>query len=114
VKDEIEPATVGLPEILRMQAKQYIRLRPTDRPPRPGGGEWPVLAPLREVGFLAQDLRDVLPLAVHEIGDEMPTAHLARDDEGPLLAISYDTITTALVNAVKTLNGRLVKLEGRH
>jgi hypothetical protein len=54
----------------------------------------------RQVGFLAQELREVLPEVVHE------------DDEGTL-AVSYSQVVPVLVEALKEQDRRIAELEAR-
>jgi hypothetical protein len=56
-----------------------------------------------ELGFIAQELRDVIPEAVG------PTDDL----EDPTLGIMLDPIVAALVNGMKALAARVQHLEGR-
>ncbi len=53
----------------------------------------------RQYGFLAQDLREVLPEAVTE-------------GEDGYLSVQYDQVIPVLVEAVKALNARIETLEG--
>lgn len=64
-----------------------------------------------EVGFSAQDVRSILPEAVTEIGVELPDGSGGLDSDDPTLAITYDSIVTVLVNAVKQLDARLAAVE---
>ncbi|HXJ74503.1 MAG TPA: tail fiber domain-containing protein, partial [Candidatus Dormibacteraeota bacterium] len=92
-------------EVLRLQPVKFRRIehkRGSDF--APNGKPLPPMRERREVGFIAQDVQAVLPDAVVDI---------AGEDEEPLLAMTYDTITVALVAAVQTLNARLAALEGR-
>ena len=86
-KTHIEPAKVGLAEILGIKP---IRFRRKDRE-------------REEIGFSAQQLAPVLPQAVLAVGTAAKDGpgSLASDD--PILGITTDTIVAALVNAVKAL-----------
>jgi hypothetical protein len=86
-KSDIEPATVGLAEVMEIVP---IRFR------RNGAGQ------RAEIGFSAQALAEVIPEAVVEAGT------VAK----PVLGVTSDTIIAALVNAVKTLTARIAALEG--
>lgn len=81
-KREIEDASDGLDAVLKLAPKRYRR---TD-----GDGR-------KELGFVAQDVREALPIAVTEMGEGLGVTLM------PLIA--------ALVNAIKQLTTRLEKLE---
>jgi hypothetical protein len=108
-KEDIRETEVGLPEIMRMKPARFTRKwKPeliTGRT-RPDGQPLADFIPRSEIGFIAQELQEALPEAVVEVADFV-------DGEARLM-MTLDPIVAALVNAVKTLNGRLVKLEGRH
>jgi hypothetical protein len=75
LKDNIRPIEGSLSTVCALQGVHYTM-----------GGE-------PTVGFIAQEVRDVLPEAVHET-------------PGGLLAVDYDRIIPLLVEAVKELAGR--------
>jgi hypothetical protein len=87
LKEGIEPSPQGLPEVLRLNPVSFRRI---------SGQE-------REVGFIAQDMQEVLPQAVTSL-----------DPNGEAtLAISAMPILAALVGAIKDLSKRLDSLEAR-
>jgi len=108
-KTDITHTEIGLPEVMKIKPARFRR---TIKPElsigrkRPDGGDVPDFIPRSEIGFIAQELQEALPEAVVEVADFV-------DGEARLM-MTLDPIVAALVNAVKTLNGRLVKLEGRH
>jgi Chaperone of endosialidase len=108
-KTDIRETEIGLPEIMRMKPARFTRtIKPEQSTGRkfPDGRDMPDFIPRSEIGFIAQELQEALPEAVVEVADFV-------DGEARLM-MTLDPIVAALVNAVKTLNGRLVKLEGRH
>jgi len=112
-KQDIEPTEIGLPEILKLRPVRYTRIAPPESTNRkyPDGRPQPDFIPRSEIGFVAQEVRDVLPDAVVVMGKELPDGTGGLDDPDPTLGMTYDTITAALVNAVQTLNARLAALE---
>lgn len=87
LKEDIEPAPEGLPEVLRLNPVSFKRLHATGR----------------EVGFVAQDVADALPQAVSSV-----------DLNGEsTLAVNAIPILAALVGAIKDLSKRLDSLEAR-
>jgi hypothetical protein len=99
LKRDITPAAYGLAEILRLEPIRFTRL---PRSTKDRAERHP------EIGLSAQQVQAVLPEAV--------TAVDLADDEGgkeTSLAIGYDALTAALINAVKELSARVVALEAR-
>jgi hypothetical protein len=88
-KGNIASSPYGLREIGRLRPVQFQRMDETG-----------TLSPAVEIGFIAQEVRDVIPEAVIT-ADFGPTA-LAEGGE-PLLALSTDPIVAALVSAVQEL-----------
>lgn len=97
LKQNIRDSAKGLAEILRLNVVEFER-----RPLRDGDSPTST-----ELGFVAQDVQEILPEAVHE------TIAGPIDDLKEVLGISSATITAALVNAVKELEARLSQLEGK-
>jgi hypothetical protein len=91
-KTDITPVSQGLAEIMRLEPVRFRRIR------QEGDPESRV-----ELGFLAQDVRGVLPEAVYPM------------DAGadPTLGVSLDPIVASLVNAVQQLAARVEELEAR-
>ena len=89
LKVDIADTDRGLLEIMQLRPVSFRRKRMTDGP--------------LELGFIAQELRDVIPEAVG------PTDDL----EDPTLGIMLDPIVAALVNGMKALAARVQHLEGR-
>lgn len=59
------------------------------------------------LGFIAQDVRGVLPELVSEI------AGVGELEGGPMLGVDYSKVVAVLVEAVKELAGRVAELEAR-
>ena len=91
IKEEITPATQGLPEVLQLQPVMFRRT--AEAAPLAGAPAW-------ELGFVAQDVAPVLPEAVSVV----PGPAEVTD---PLLGVSVGSITAAIVNALKTIDARL-------
>ena len=87
-KRDIKAATDGLDQVRQLTPKRYHRVYP------PGSD----IEDREELGFVAQDVRDVSPVAVHEDDEERLSLELM-----PLIAM--------LTNAVKELDARLAALE---
>jgi hypothetical protein len=100
-KREIEPASRGLAEILRLRpvSFQRIRHRADTRPLR------------TELGFVAQDVAQVIPEAVEAVGMELFDGSGRLDSDEPSLALTTTPIVATLVNAVKQLAARVAALE---
>jgi hypothetical protein len=96
LKREIEEAGIGLAELKQIIPKHYRRIHPEPPPDQPG---WKP-EDRRELGFVAQDVQAAIPDAVIE-----------RDDG--MLAIELTPLIAALTNAVKELDARLARIEGR-
>lgn len=96
-KESIEPATVGLAEVLQLEPVRFQR--------RGHPGEW-------ELGFVAQDVQDALPEAVRVAGVELPDGTGGLGDPEPTLGLTSGAIVAALVAAMKTIDARLTALEG--
>jgi hypothetical protein len=113
-KRNIRPATHGLSAILRLRPLAYERI-----PHGEGvvvqmmdGNTLSPVAPRSEIGFLAQDVREVIPLAVTVMGIPLPDGTGGMDDDEPSLGITYDAITAALVLAVQELAAEVATLKG--
>jgi hypothetical protein len=95
-KEDIAPETRGLDVVCALEPRSFRRIARADR----------ALFD-REVGFIAQEVRDVLPEAVAE------RSLADTEDDAPLLVTTLDPIVAALVNATKEIAGRLVALEAK-
>ena len=93
VKRNIEDTTYGLAEIMKLRPVTFNRIR----------FEKDARGPITELGFIAQEVRVIIPEAVTVIGSPMPDGTGGLDDDEPTLAMSIDPIVAALVNAVKEL-----------
>jgi hypothetical protein len=100
-KRDIVPATRGLPEILNVNPIRFKR-------------NGPKLPDRDEIGFSAQQLREVIPEAVFVAGITLADGSGSMDSDEPSLSVALDPIVAALVNAMKELNARLMALEGAH
>jgi hypothetical protein len=115
VKEDIEPADVGLAEVLRMRPIRYIRL--SGHNGMSGHNKHPRR---HEIGFSAQQLRTVIPEAVSIFGITMPDGRDSREHDDPPLGIATTPIVAALVNSdqelhamIKALTARVAELEQR-
>ena len=97
-KKNITPSLYGLAEIMELTPVGFDRISSVDTP--------------REIGFVAQDVINVLPEAVRVAGIPLPDGTGGLDDAEPTLGVADSIIVAALVNAVKELNTRLAALEG--
>jgi hypothetical protein len=71
-----------------------------------------IKAPRRfELGFIAQEVRDVIPEAVFETDIDMPDGSWKEDS--PVLGMSLDPIVAALVNGMKELAAQNAALAAR-
>jgi hypothetical protein len=102
IKYDIAPSAVGLDAILKLQPKTFKRIAYQGKsgPDR------------QELGFIAQDLLPHIPEAVEQIGVDLPDGTVTFGSDNPTLSVSLDPIVAALVNAVRTLDGRLIALGG--
>lgn len=103
MKEDIEPATEGLAEILKLNPVKFYRKKPKVAPA--------TAVRLQELGFIAQEVRPILPQAVRVGGIELQDGTGGLSDIDPTLALTYDSITTALVNAVKELYAEIEALK---
>jgi hypothetical protein len=99
--DSIKPTHYGLDTILKLDPVEYVRR---------SKGE---AKPVKEIGFVAQELREVLPEAVRVVGIELPDGSGGIDDDEPSLGVSAETIVAVLCAAVKELSARMKHLEER-
>ena len=105
MKQDIEPATVGLNEVLALMPINFTRasMMAPDSPAT-------LPTPRVEIGFSAQQVGQVIPEAVQTVMVERPDGGGMTDDD-PTLGVQNDPIMAALVNAVKTLDARLQAVE---
>lgn len=89
----------GLIEVLKMTPRRFHRVARAAPADHPG---WRV-PDVEELGFVAQEMQDALPIAV---------AETVNVDDQRSLGIMLTPIVAALVNAVKELNARIATLEG--
>ncbi|MEK8048732.1 tail fiber domain-containing protein [Ideonella sp. DXS22W] len=87
-KQDVRALDLGLAEVLRLKpvAYRWKALRTDDD----------------QLGLIAQDVREVIPQAVHVDDPKQPDSRLG---------ISYDSLVAVLINAVQELAGRLQALE---
>jgi hypothetical protein len=100
-KTSIEDSALGLDAVLRLRPVSFQRIR-RDADPRP---------PKSEIGFVAQEVAEVIPEAVQAIGMELHDGSGGQDSAEPSLALTTTAIIAALVNAVKELTERVASLE---
>lgn len=88
LKRDVQDLSYGLKEIMKLRPISYKRVgTDTDR---------------REVGFIAQEVRDVIPEIVHEQQDDQKT-----------LTMSYDKMVAPLVRAIQEQQDMINKLMSR-
>ena len=108
MKENIGPASVGLSEVLRLKPVRFNRRRVgAEEQKRPDGSTFRMAAPPPELGFLADEVRDILPHAVRVVGSPTPDGEGGLDSDDPTLALTYDSITVALVAAVQEMHADL-------
>jgi hypothetical protein len=98
-KRDVAKATEGLDVIRKLNPVSFTRVPRNKQPPR------------RELGFIAQDVRPVLPEAIHEIGIELEDGSGGLASDSPTLALMTTAIIAALCNAAKELDARMSALE---
>jgi hypothetical protein len=99
MKRAITDADDGLEEVLAMTPRRFHRVTRAAPAAHPG---W-ALPDTEELGFIAQEMAEALPIAV---------AESVNVDDTRSLGIMLTPIVAALVNAVKELNARIATLEG--
>jgi hypothetical protein len=102
-KRDVQPAAVGLAEVLRIEPVSFRRVRKAGTP----------LPDHEEIGFSAQQLRDIIPLSVRVVGLELPDGTGGLDSDEPSLAVSTDGIVAALVNAIREMHEKLSEANDR-
>jgi len=93
LKTDIVPTEKGLSEILALNPVSFKRVNTFREMPT-------------ELGFIAQE---ILESGLTEAVAESPN-HIDENDT-PILSLSFDTITTCLVNAVKTMHETIESLQ---
>lgn len=105
LKTDIEDADIGgLAAVRKLRPRRFNR--------KPGVGD-PVHSPpprQGEVGFVAQEVREVIPDAVVELA---VSKGLMPIDTETALAVQLDPIVAALVNAMKEMAARIESLEAK-
>lgn len=109
-KRDIEPATVGLKEVLDLVPISYIRVphEHKEGATLPDGSPLPPVIHRIEIGFSAQQIASVIPAAVRVAGFTLPDGSGGIDTDDPSLGITDTTILAAVVNAIKDIDARLV------
>lgn len=92
-KKDIQPLSDGLYKVLNLNPVSYNWINPGVEKRTTEEG-----APLKDIGFLAQDVETIIPEAV------------MTDDEGKKL-INYTAVIPYLVEAIKDLQGQIERLE---
>lgn len=106
MKENIEPAIEGLKEILQLNPVTFNRVRRF-------GEDEKTIRPQQEIGFIAQEVLPVLPQAVRVAGIELHDRTGGLNHDEPTLSLTSETITAALVNAVKELHAEIEMLKAR-
>ena len=106
-KSAITNCDRGMDVIRDLRPVKFVRKPMKDLPPR-----------RTEIGFIAQDVQEVLPEAVVPMGVELEDGTGKLDDAEPTLGLMTDPIIAVMVNALKEmehvvrdLSARLVQLE---
>ena len=98
-KVDIQPARCGLAEILQLEPIEFNRLGPSGR------------SNTRELGFSAQQVQRIIPLAVRPFGMILPDGTGGLEDESPSLGVAEGTLIAALVNGMKELAADVAALK---
>jgi hypothetical protein len=101
-KTNIVPSEYGLDAVLALNPVKFNRRRKSveeDYPPA-------------EIGFVAQDVAQIIPEAVQPANVEFPDGSGGADSDEPALSLTVMPILGAMVEAFKQINARLVALEG--
>ena len=109
VKDNIEDWDRGLDTVLALRPRSFTR---RDRSEPIGDDVKPApskLQPRPEIGFIAQEIQQIIPEAVLTIG--LPIRDKPGEYDGTL-GMQDTAIIAVLVNAVKELSTRVVQLDG--
>lgn len=109
-KQDIVPTNQGLDTILNLNPVTFKRIgRKNAAHIRPDGVEHKLPEPQTEIGFIAQEVREFLPVAVHEAANDLLPEEDGQDT--PLLSVSYESLIPVMVNGFKELNTRILNLE---
>ena len=98
-KRDITPATCGLDEVRAIEPIEFVRAIYDGRD-----------AP-REIGFSAQQVKQVIPLAVRELGIELPDGSGGMDSGSPSMGVTLEPIVAALINGMKHLAAEIEQLK---
>jgi len=109
LKRDVTASAYGLAEVLKLEPIRFTRTGKAAslKQPELAGERPPGVAsvpPHPEIGFSAQQLREVIPETVVKFEVDREDSHLAVEPMG---------IVAALVNAIKTIDARLQALEAR-
>jgi hypothetical protein len=100
LKENIAPITRALDKVKALQGVSFNRIGAEDR----------------EIGFIAQDVLNVVPEVVREteiaVPDNAP-AEIKALLSGPKLGVTYAQLTALLVEAVKELSAKVATLEAQ-
>lgn len=102
LKQDIEDAPYGLAHILRLRTHRFVR-RQTE-------ASRAAFTAKREVGFIADEVREVIPEAVTEL--DVPPSQFAHGED-KALALQSEMILAVAINAIQELTARVATLEGR-
>lgn len=94
-KENIAQAYVGLWEVLKLKPISFNRINTA----------------IPELGFSAQQVKDILPQAVKPIGIILPDGSGGLDSDDPTLSVTITPIVVAIVNAIKEICVRLETIE---
>jgi hypothetical protein len=97
LKDHVRPIKHALETVERLKGVSFHRLG-QDKD-------------TREIGFLAQDLREIVPESVQE--SSLTLAQVGGKGDDPMLAVSYGPMVALLAEAVKELSAKVKELEAK-
>ena len=98
MKTNIVPTAKGLAEVLRLQPVEFDRTNGFKQ---------------HEIGFIAQDVRPIVPEAVWKVGIPLRDGTGGIDSTDPTLGLTSETITALNVNAIKELHALIAALTDR-
>lgn len=108
-KANITSSAYGLAELARLTVVEFDRMpKLPKREPEPDEPPFPAPVTYHEIGFIAQDVRAVIPEAVRVVGIELPDGKGTLDDPEPSLGLTYETILAVAVKAIQEIDARLI------
>lgn len=103
IKKDIEDSRYGLADILQLRPRRFTR--------KPHPQEHRINRTLKpEIGFVAQEVADIIPEAVTELA--VPPSQFAHGED-KALALQSEMILAAAINAIKELSAEIEQLKRR-